>query len=30
MQLVARIASRWGSALAAGGGKLVWASLTPA
>jgi anti-anti-sigma factor len=30
MQLVAWIASRWGSAPAAGGGKLVWASLAPA
>jgi len=29
LQLVARIASRWGSAPAAGGGKLVWASLGP-
>jgi anti-anti-sigma factor len=30
MQLVARTASRWGSAPAAGGGKLVWASVGPA
>jgi anti-anti-sigma factor len=30
VQLVARIAARWGSAPAADGGKLVWASLDPA